>query len=182
MDDAPVLGDFISALLAEKNYCGDFFFNKIYLKEHQNAAQQKKTDAPGSTYIEKILKFMETHYKIGELFFEYMYHRCCTETSKYCSFCSDQGWTSPLPIKGVPQPIPEPENPFHFKPVNETPNADANGRPRAPDDFQPRANIKKLVSEGALSSQEEVEELCCGAKLGPSLHSALRRFENSEQY
>ena len=32
VDDAPVLGDFISALLAEKNDGGDFFFNKIYLK------------------------------------------------------------------------------------------------------------------------------------------------------
>ena len=62
------------------------------------------------------------------------------------------------PIKGVPQPIPDPENPFHFKLVNETPNTDENGRPRAQDDFQPRANIKKLVSKGALSSQEEVEQ------------------------
>lgn len=158
VDDAPVLGDFITALLAEKNDGGNFFFNKPYLKEHQNAAQQKKSDVPGSSYIEKILKFIETHYKIGELFFEYLYRGCCTETSEYCSFCSDQGWTSPLPMKGIPQPIPDPENLFHFKHVKETPSTDENGRPRAPDDFQPRANIKKLVSEGALSSKEEVEQ------------------------
>ena len=50
VDDAPVLGDFISALLAEKNDGHNFFFNKTYLKEHQNAAQQKKSDVPGSSY------------------------------------------------------------------------------------------------------------------------------------
>ena len=75
-----------------------------------------------------------------------------------CSFCSDQGWTSPLPIKGIPQPIPDAEELFYFKPVNETPNTDENGKPRAPDDFQPRANIKRLVSEGTLSCKEEVEQ------------------------
>ena len=107
VDDVPVLGDFISALLAEKNDSHNFFFNKMYLKEHQNAAQHKKSDVPGSSYIEKILKFIETHYKIGELFFEYLYRSCCTESTEYCSFCSDQGWTSPLPIKGIPQPIPD---------------------------------------------------------------------------
>lgn len=35
---------------------------------------------------------------------------------------------------------------------------DENGKPRGPDDFQPRANIKRLVSEGALSCKEEVEQ------------------------
>lgn len=33
VDDAPVLGDCISALLAEKNDGSNFFFNKTYLKE-----------------------------------------------------------------------------------------------------------------------------------------------------
>ena len=32
VDDAPVLGDFISALLAEKNDDDNFSFNKTYLK------------------------------------------------------------------------------------------------------------------------------------------------------
>ena len=82
------------------------------------------------------------HYKIGELSFEYLYRSCCTESTEYCSFCSDQGWTSPLPIKGIPQPIPNAEELFQFKPVNEAPTTDENGKPWAPDDFQPRANIK----------------------------------------
>ena len=130
----------------------------MYLKEHQNAAQQKKSDVPGSSYIEKILKFIDMHYKVGELFFEYMYRSCCTETTEYRSFCSDRGWTSPSPIKGFPHNVADPEELFHFKPVNKTPTTDENGKPRGPDDFQPRANIKRLVSEGALSCKEEVEQ------------------------
>ena len=101
---------------------------------------------------------MQTHYKIGELFFEYMYRGCCTETTEYCLFYSDQGWTSPLPIKGIPQAIPDAEELFHFKPVNETPTTDENGKPQAPDDFQPQANIKRLVSEGTLSCKEKVKQ------------------------
>ena len=154
------------------------FFTKTYLKEHQNAAQQKKSDVPGSSYIKNILKFIETHYKIGELIFEYVYCGCCIETTEYCSFCSDQGWTSPLPIKGIPQPIPGAEELFHFKPVNETLTTDENGKPKVPDDFQPRANIKRLVSEGILSCKE----ICCGARPGTSLHCTFTGFENSGQY
>ena len=58
----------------------------------------------------------------------------------------------------IPQPIPNAEELFQFKPVNETPTTDENGKPRAPDDFQPRANIKRLVSEGTLSCKERVEQ------------------------
>ena len=42
--------------------------------------------------------------------------------------------------------------------MNETPTTDENGKPWAPDDFQPRANMKRLVSEGSLSCKEEVEQ------------------------
>ena len=61
-------------------------------------------------------------------------------------------------MKGIPQPIPDAEELFHFKPVNETPTSDENGKPRAPDDFQPRANTKRLVNEGILSCKEEVKQ------------------------
>ena len=36
VNDAPVLGDFISALLAEKNDGRNFFFNKHYLNDDTN--------------------------------------------------------------------------------------------------------------------------------------------------
>ena len=35
--------------------------------------------------------------------------------TEHCSFCSNKGWTSPAPIKRIPQPVPDPENPTHFK-------------------------------------------------------------------
>ena len=53
-------------------------------------------------------------------------------------------------MKGIPQPIPDAEELFHFKPVNETPTSDENGKPRA--------NTKRLVNEGILSCKEEVKQ------------------------
>ena len=44
-----------------------------------------------------------------------------------CSFRSNKGWTSPVPMKHIPQPVPDPENPTHFKSVNETPNTTEKG-------------------------------------------------------
>ena len=100
---------------------------------------------------------------------------------------------SPLPIRRILQPVSDPEKLYHFKPVNKTPTTlDDNGKLLTPDYFQPRANIKKLVSEGALSSKEEIEQFLrkfarephfsfflCGARLGQSLHCAFAGFENS---
>ena len=37
-----------------------------------------------------------------------------------CSFYSNKGWLSPVPMKRIPQPVSDPENPTHFKLVNET--------------------------------------------------------------
>ena len=60
----------------------------------------------------------------------------------------------------------------HFKLVHETPTTDDNGEPQSADDFQPRANIKKLVSEGALSSKEEVEQFSRKFAVEPDLMKA----------
>ena len=46
--------------------------------------------------------------------------------------------------------------------------------------------FKRLVSEGTLSCKEVelavLKEICCGARLGTSLHCTFAGFENSEQY
>ena len=52
---------------------------------------------------------------------EYLYGDSSTTITEHCSFCSNKGWTSPVPMKRIPQPVPDPENPTHFKSVNETP-------------------------------------------------------------
>ena len=110
-----------SALLAEKNEADNFFFNKSDLKEYQSATQNKKSCVPGSAYIKKILPFIDSHYKLDELFMEYLYGDCFTVITERCSFCSNKGWTSLVPMKRIPWPVPDPENPTHFKSVNDTP-------------------------------------------------------------
>ena len=40
---------------------------------------------------------------------------------------SNKGWTSPVPMKRIPQPVPDPENPTHFKSVDETPTTTEKG-------------------------------------------------------
>ena len=86
------------------------FFNESNLKEYQSATQNKKSCVPGSEYIEKILRFIDSHYKIGELFMEYLYGDCSTAITERCSFCSNKGWTSPVPMKRIPQPVPDPDS------------------------------------------------------------------------
>lgn len=103
---------------------------------------------------------------------EYLYRDCFAKTGEYCSFCTNRAWTSPLPMKRIPQPIRDLEKPYHFKLVHETPTTDDNGEPQSADDFQPRANIKKLVSEGALSSKEEVEQFSRKFAVEPDLMKA----------
>ena len=52
---------------------------------------------------------------------------CFTTITERCLFCSNKGWTSPVHMKHVPQPVPDPENPTHFKLVNETPTTREKG-------------------------------------------------------
>ena len=49
---------------------------------------------------------------------------------------------------------------------------DGNGNPWAADDFQPQTNIKKLVSEGALSSNEEIKQFSRKFAVEPELIKA----------
>ena len=76
IDGAPVLSEYINCKLSAKPN-EMFFFNKEYLVEYQHAtAEVKKMKVPGSEYMEKVLKFFEQHYKVGELFMEYVKHAC----------------------------------------------------------------------------------------------------------
>ena len=51
---------------------------KSNLKEYQSATHNRKSCVPGSANIKKILQFTNAHYKIGELFMEYLYGDCST--------------------------------------------------------------------------------------------------------
>ena len=51
---------------------------KSNLKEYQSVTHNRKSCVPGSANIKKILQFTNAHYKIGELFMEYLYGDCST--------------------------------------------------------------------------------------------------------
>ena len=53
VDDVAVLGNFITALLAEKMKLTTFFFNKSNLKEYQSETQNRKSCVPGSAALKK---------------------------------------------------------------------------------------------------------------------------------
>ena len=61
--------------------------------------------------------------------------------------------------KRIPQPIPDPDDEGHYKNVFDTPMIDdTNNQPRLPDDWQPRANIKRMFSSGKQGTMAEIQE------------------------
>ena len=60
-----------------------------------------------------------------------------------------------LPANRVPQPVPDPDRPFHYMHVAVTPSE--RGLPRPVDDWQPRANITKLFNNGKISLHQQDE-------------------------
>ena len=145
IDGAPVLSERIKAYLTE-NKQKQFF--------HTTSTPVAKNGVPGAVYFEKIMKFFSDHYKVGELFTEFVRTGCEDEG---CYFCHT--WSGP-PTTRVPQPVPDGQRPMHYMDVNVTPTHTESGEEREPDDWQPRANITKLFNEGSISldQQESVTE------------------------
>ncbi|EDO35711.1 predicted protein [Nematostella vectensis] len=59
----------------------------------------------------------------------------------------------------IPRPFPSADDlpEFHYKNVHSTPLTDSKGNDRGPDDWQPRANIKKLFEQKKLSLEDNEE-------------------------
>ena len=112
-----------------------FFWDTTYLNEYLGASAEKRKQLPGHIYYSKLLKFIASHFHVGELYVEYRITNCLLE-GELCSFCSENPWVGPE-IDMVPRPVPG-EN-GKFIPVDETPTAD-----RQIDDFQPRVQLAKL--------------------------------------
>lgn len=150
IDGAPVLSERIKAYLSEDKD-DIFFFNQHYLNQYQTAtSEDSKKKVPGSSYFAKIEQFISTHYKIGELFMEFLKFRCKSVGSS-CHFCD--AWNGP-PMESIPQPVPDVNHPGHYMDVSTTPK-DENGMERKADDWQPRANITKLYNNKQLSLKDE---------------------------
>lgn len=95
-----------------------------------------------------ILDFITSHIEIGELFIEYRKNSCVEKDGEQCSFCisaKDSAYNGPSPIKPFPKPFPG-DN-FHYKSAKDTPTDG-----RQTDDYQPRAQVKKLFNSGMISS------------------------------
>ena len=115
IDGAPVLGEQIKEYLSEDKQ-EHFFFNRNYLLQYHSASTPTaKNSVPGSAYFEKILKFFNDHYKVGELFLAFLR---TGRKDEYCGFCLS--WSG-LPTERVPQPVPDPLQPSHYMEVSETP-------------------------------------------------------------
>ena len=154
IDCAPVLSEYIDCNLVEKPN-EMFFFNKDYVTEYQNATtEDKKNSVLGFGYMQKILMFFKHHYRVGELFMEYVKHSCNEEKKSLCEFCATHNWIGP-PAKRIPQPKPDEDNPGHYLPVFKTPLVDNEGQIREADDWQPRVHITSLFKEGKISLNDK---------------------------
>ena len=94
---------------------------------------------------------MSSHYIYGELFMEYVKFSCSnsTENASLCEFCSNNNWIGP-PTDRIPQPVPDDNNPGHFMDAFKTAVND-----RQPDNWQPRAYITNMYSNGEITLNDK---------------------------
>jgi hypothetical protein len=159
IDGAPVLGEYINAKLSDTTE-KLFLFNRDLLLEYQNCTTEEKRKAvPGSGYIEKILLFLRQHYRMGELFIEYIKYACTNEKGSTCEYCNIHKWTGPA-AERIPQPKTDEDNSGHCMPVCVTPMFHSNGKMREVDDYQPRVFITSLFNKGEISldDKDAIEE------------------------
>ena len=137
-----------------------FFFNNEHLKQFQKATDGTKKETPGYFYIMKILKFIEEHYRVGDLYMEYIKDGCKETSGQQCDWCSTTGWIGPV-MSRIPEPIPDKEHQGYYKDVFDTPSStDDSGKPRPVDEFSPCANLKKWFAENKISlrNKRAIEE------------------------
>ena len=160
IDGAPVFSEYIHSFVTEKP--GDtLFFNRDYLEQFQKATGGAQKETPGYFYIKKILKFIKEHYRVGELYMEFLKDGCKENNGDQCSWCKDAGWKGPTMAR-VPEPVPDRENPGHYKDAFDTSNERDTGEARPVDEFAPRANRKKLFTADKISltvnDKKKIEE------------------------
>ena len=159
LDGAPVLSSYIHGLISEKSE-DHFFFNKEELKAFHNASTATSKSVPGAAYFEKINVFIRNHYVHGELFMEYLKGACETSTGQLCGFCSSTPWVGPR-MNRIPQPVPDYDKlpAYHYKSVFESSIENEDGSPRDPDDYMPRAQLRKDFAAGKriLANPEEIK-------------------------
>ena len=79
-------GDFMKAYLTEK-LADQFFYNKDELLAYCYKTISQRSTIPGQGYFDKIMKFMDQHLEVGDLYMEYRKGEC-TERETLCDYCS----------------------------------------------------------------------------------------------
>ncbi|CAG2257868.1 unnamed protein product [Mytilus edulis] len=139
IDDAKGPAGFIQAYVTEHPE-DQFFWNGNYLKRYHESSKSAKA----------------THCEVGELYIEYRKYRCEQSHGTKCEYCLRSPVNDlygPNLVKPVPRPYPDYERlpDLHYLVHSNTP-VQIDNVEREPDDFQPRANIKKLFALGELST------------------------------
>ena len=99
---------------------------------------------------------MRDHVEIAELYMEYR-EGSCENTQNKCDYCAKASKIIQYPILPVPRPYPDasrlPEH--HYKNYKETPFVNEDGELRKLDEFQPRHQIRLLLEQGSISSDNK---------------------------
>ena len=129
--------------------CCCSFLITLSIPASKSASPSQRKCLPGSAYIEKIHQFIDLHYEYGELYMDFLKGACQNHAQPMCSFCISTPWKGPV-IGRVPRPLPDHDKlpSFHYKCVYETPNVNEDGVLRCPDDFMPRAQLRKAFEAG----------------------------------
>ena len=100
---------------------------------------------------------MRDHIEIGELYMEYKKGSCEIYTQNKCDYCAKAPEIIQCTILPVPRPYPDatrlPE--YHYKNYKKTPLVNEDGELSKPDDFQPRHQLRLLLEQGSISSDNK---------------------------
>ena len=89
---------------------------------------------------------------------EFLKKDCLSKVGRSCDTCTE--WIGPESTKRTPRPFPDTSSPSHHYLLSEkTPTINADGSTREPDDFQPKAQLRKRFfnKEIKLRDSEEIE-------------------------
>ena len=133
---------------------------------HFNEAELK---IPEHAYFNRVESFFESHYKIGQLYMYFEFIKgVCSRKGEQCDTCKENRWIGPYSLKRTPRPYPDVTQlpSCHYLSVGNIPIYN-----RAPDDFQPCAQLRKLFIEGNIKcgDNDKIEEFSKKYIVSPDL-------------
>lgn len=150
-DEPGPAGDYMQSYVTP---CKDrhFFFNTEHLRQFLSTPDSKRKTIPGNAYFTKLDTFMKEHVQVGELYLEYLKGDCENTKKTLCEFCTKFPPSVPG-LERVPRPMPDQEAlpELRYLAFDKTPTVTLSGSQREVDDYQPRAQVKKLFQDGTIT-------------------------------